>query len=42
MYDFSKQITNFHKSHVRLTNAQRANMRSRRQTNLERIEKGLE
>lgn len=42
MYDYSKQITKFHGDHVRLTDPQRANMRNRRQTNLERIEKGLE
>jgi hypothetical protein len=42
MYDFLKQITKFHEDHVRLTNDQRADMRSRRQTNLERIEEGLE
>ncbi len=42
MYDFSKRISKFHRDHVRLTNGQRADMRRRRQTNLERIEKGLE
>ncbi|MCP3055057.1 cyclic GMP-AMP synthase DncV-like nucleotidyltransferase [Aurantimonas marianensis] len=42
MYNFGKQIATFHEDHVRLTNAQRANMRNRRQTNLERIDKGLE
>ncbi|CAO4147732.1 hypothetical protein LPLAFNJD_LOCUS2518 [Methylorubrum aminovorans] len=42
MYDFSKQIATFHKSHVRLTNEQRRDMRNRRETNLDRIEKGLQ
>lgn len=42
MYDFSKRISKFHQDHVRLTNAQRADMRRRREANLERIEKGLE
>lgn len=42
MRDFSKQIKKFHEEHVRLTNAEQAAMRSRRQANLERIEKGLE
>ncbi len=42
MYDFSKQLSKFHQNHVRLTNGQRADMRHRRDTNLERIEKGLE
>lgn len=42
MYDFSKQIRAFLDDHVRLTNTQRANMRKRRQTNLDRIEAGLE
>lgn len=42
MYDFSKRISKFHQNHVRLTNGQRADMRRRRDTNLERIEKGLE
>lgn len=42
MFDFSKQITTFHKGHVRLSNPQRADMRNRRQTNLDRLEKGLE
>jgi len=42
MYDFSKRISKFHEDHVRLTNGQRADMRRRRETNLERIKKGLE
>jgi hypothetical protein len=42
MYDFSKRISKFHQDHVRLTNDQRADMRRRRKTNLERIEKGLQ
>ena len=42
MYDFSKRISKFHQDHVRLTNGQQADMRRRRETNLERIEKGLE
>jgi Cyclic GMP-AMP synthase DncV-like, nucleotidyltransferase domain len=42
MYDFSTQIADFHERHVRLTNAQRANMRERRRANVDRIEKGLE
>lgn len=42
MYDFSKQISKFHQDHVRLTNGQRADMRRRREINLERIENGLE
>ncbi len=42
MYDFSTRISNFHKQLVRLSNDQRADMRRRRETNLERIEKGLE
>ncbi|MGK7653206.1 cyclic GMP-AMP synthase DncV-like nucleotidyltransferase [Roseovarius sp. B08] len=42
MYDFSKRISKFHQDHVRLTNGQRADMRRRRETNLERIENGLE
>lgn len=41
MYDFSKDISNFHANQVRLTNDQRADMKSRRETNLERIENGL-
>lgn len=41
MYDFSKPITKFHEDDVRLTNAQRANMRGRRQANLDRIQNGL-
>ena len=41
MYDFAKQVATFHKSHVRLTNDQRKDMRNRRETNLDRIEKGL-
>lgn len=42
MYDFSKRISKFHQDHVRLTNGQRADMRRRRETNLERISRGLE
>ena len=42
MYDFSAQISKFHQDHVRLSNDQRADMRRRRETNLDRIEKGLE
>jgi hypothetical protein len=42
MYDFSNRISKFHQDQVRLTNGQRADMRRRRETNLERIEKGLE
>jgi hypothetical protein len=42
MYDYSKQITTFHNDHVRLTGSQQADMRDRRQTNLDRIKKGLE
>jgi len=41
MYDFSKRISSFHKEHVRLSNEQRADMKRRRVTNLDRIEKGL-
>ena len=41
MYDFSKQISSFHSNHVRLSNPQRADMKRRRETNLERIETGL-
>lgn len=42
MYDFSKRISSFHNQHVRLSNDQRADMKRRRETNLDRIEKGLE
>lgn len=42
MYDFSERVSKFHQDHVRLTNDQRADMRRRREANLERIEKGLE
>ena len=42
MYDFSKQISSFHKENVRLSNDQRADMKRRRNINLDRIEKGLE
>lgn len=42
MYDFSKRISSFHGDHVRLSNDQRSDMRGRRETNLERIRKGLE
>lgn len=42
MFDFSKEIGKFHNDHVRLTHDQRADMKNRRETNLSRIEKGLE
>ena len=41
MYDFSKEIAKFHEDHVRLTNNQRADMRKRRDANLDRIKAGL-
>jgi hypothetical protein len=41
MYDFAGEIAGFHTQWVRLTNTQRADMRSRRQTNLDRIKNGL-
>ena len=41
MYDFSKEISKFHEDHVRLSNDQRADMRRRRETNLDRIKTGL-
>lgn len=42
MFDFSKQISKFHQDHVRLTNAQRSDMRRRRTTNYDRIVAGLD
>lgn len=42
MYDFSAQISSFHSNHVRLSNPQRADMKRRRENNLERIVKGLD
>lgn len=42
MYDFSKEISKFHENHVRLTNDQRADMKRRRETNLDRIKAGLD
>ena len=42
MYDFSKQISSFHKQHVRLNDDQRRDMKARREANLVRIKKGLE
>ena len=42
MYDFSKEISEFHADHVRLTNGQRADMKDRRETNLGRIKTGLD
>ena len=41
MYDFSKEISKFHENHVRLMNDQRADMKRRRETNLDRIKAGL-
>jgi hypothetical protein len=41
MYDFSKEISNFHQQHVRLSNTQRADMKRRREANLDRVMKGL-
>ena len=41
MFDNSKLLTNFHSDHVRLSNDQRAAMRSRRDTNVGRIKAGL-
>lgn len=42
MYDFSTVISRFHADHVRLTNDQRADMKRRREMNLDRIENGLD
>ena len=42
MYDFSKQISSFHKQHVRLSDDQRRDMKAKCETNLVRIKKGLE
>ena len=42
MYDFSTRISSFHKQQVRLSNDQLADMRRRRETILDYIEKGLE
>lgn len=42
MYDFSGEIFRFHAGYVRLTNPQRADMKRRRQANLDRVEKGLD
>lgn len=42
MFDSSKLMADFHSKHVRLTNDQRADMRGRRDTNLSRIEAGLD
>lgn len=41
MHDFSKNISKFHDDKVRLTNDQRADMKRRRDTNLQRIGAGL-
>ncbi|HEY0027670.1 MAG TPA: hypothetical protein VGC35_07355 [Allosphingosinicella sp.] len=41
MFDASKLITDFHSEHVRLTNAQRGDMRTRRDANVNRIKSGL-
>lgn len=41
MFDASKLITDFHSAHVRLTNKQRGDMRSRRDANVDRIKSGL-
>lgn len=41
MFDFSKQISKFHQDHVRLSNAQRSDMKRRRTTNHDRIVAGL-
>jgi hypothetical protein len=41
VYDFSKQITKFHNEHITLTQAQRTEMRDRRNTNRKRIIDGL-
>ena len=41
MYDFSKDISKFHKGYVRLSNDQRADMRGRRTRNYDRLVAGL-
>ncbi|MBX2830401.1 MAG: hypothetical protein KTR23_04355 [Rhodospirillales bacterium] len=41
MYDYSKQLGKFHDEKVRLTKEQQADMRKRRETNLDRIKSGL-
>lgn len=41
MYDFSEDVSSFHSKHVRLSNPQRADMKRRREVNLDRVEKGL-
>lgn len=41
MFDTSKLVADFHSKHVRLTNEQRADMRNRRDTNVNRIKAGL-
>lgn len=41
MFDFSKEISKFHANYVRLTNDQRADMKRRREVNLDRIRAGL-
>jgi len=42
MFDSSQLIIDFHAKEVRLTNAERADMRKRRDTNVSRIKSGLE
>lgn len=42
MYDCSKLISKFHNEHVRLTQEQRNDMKKRRDTNVERVQSGLE
>lgn len=42
MYDFSNQVSSFHQQHVRLSNVQRADMKRRRETNLDRVKNGLQ
>jgi hypothetical protein len=42
MYDYSKRLGKFHDEKVRLTREQQADMRTRRETNLNRIKSGLE
>ena len=42
MYDFSKQISSFHEDHVRLSRPQQAEMKGRRDANLDRVKSGLE
>jgi len=41
MYDCSKLISDFHKNHVRLTNQQRKDMKTRRDANVKRVKSGL-